>query len=153
MCIWVFFLFSSYSPSLFDFFCFCLQGGDEFIHCNSILMQWHKSFANRKQKQQIASYTFSAKHIKCSKSNKCQIRKVRKPKSCQRTSVSVTSLCHFTCCIWRLLCAKNWVARLHTYFFLEYLCLGIFFPLSLQGKMYFFLPTSNFPLFLKHYYY
>lgn len=144
------FLFLPILPH-FLIFCFCFQGGDDFIHCNSILMQWHKSFANRKQKQQIASYTFTAKHIKCSKNNKCQIRKVRKPKSCQWTSLSVTSLCHFACCTWRMLCAENWIARLRTSFFLEYLCLGIFFPLGLQDKI-FFMPTSNFPLFLKHYY-
>lgn len=42
------FLFSSYSPCCF--FLFCFQSGDEFIHCNSILMQWHKSLASRKQK-------------------------------------------------------------------------------------------------------
>lgn len=51
--LFLFFLFS---------LLFCFRGGDEFIHCNSILMQWHKSSANRKQKQQTASYTFSAAH-------------------------------------------------------------------------------------------
>lgn len=71
------------------------------------------------------------------KSNKCQIRQVRRlvnTLGCQCKGVEVTSLCCFICPTWRLLGAENSIAGLHAYFSLECLCLGIFFPFKLTGE-------------------